>query len=165
MKDSRLSLFWKSRYGHVRFKLMDINCLAYMTLIGFFLIFFHKAVKSWPLYVLIHVAWVVVVLEIIRLGEKYPERKISSALRTFYPIAVLLYAWLELNPLLLMFFDSFWGTDIIVRLDKLIFGVYPTVWMQRLYRPWLDEIMNFIYAAYYTFFLLIPLYFYTRKRN
>lgn len=165
MKSPRLNLFWKSRYGHLRFKLMDINCLAYMALIGFLLIFFHKAVKNWPVYVLIHAAWIVVVLEIIRLGEKYPERKISSGLRTFYPIAVLLYGWLELTPLLLMFFDSYWGTEIIVRWDKIIFGVHPTVWMQRLYRPWLDEIMNFIYAAYYTFFLLIPLYFYSRKRK
>lgn len=165
MKGNRLNLFWKSRYGHIRFKLMDINCLAYLALIGFLLIFFHKAVKDWPLYVLIHAAWIVVVLEIIRRGEKYPERKISSALRTFYPIAVLLYCWLELNPLSLMFFDSFWGTNILIRWDKLIFGVHPTVWMQRLYRPWLDEIMNFIYAFYYTFFLLIPLYFYARKRN
>jgi len=165
MRGNRLSLFWKSRYGHVRFKLMDINCLSYMALIGFLLIFFHKAVKNWPLWILVHAAWIVIVSEIIRLSEKYPQRKTLSALRTFYPIAVLLYGWLELNPLLLMFFDSFWGTDIIVRWDKLIFGVYPTVWMQRLYRPWLDEIMNFIYASYYTFFLLIPLYFYVRKRK
>jgi membrane-associated phospholipid phosphatase len=165
MKGNRLNLFWKSRYGHIRFKLMDINCLAYMALIGFLLIFFHKAVKDWPLYVLIHAAWIVVVLEIIRPGEKYPERKISSALRTFYPIAILFYCWLELNSLSLMFFDSFWGTNILIRWDKLIFGVHPTVWMQRLYRPWLDETMNFIYAFYYTFFLLIPLYFYARKRN
>jgi membrane-associated phospholipid phosphatase len=165
MKGNRLNLFWKSRYGHIRFKLMDINCLAYLALIGFILIFFHKAVKDWPLYVMVHVAWIVVVLEIIRRGEKYPDRKISSALRTFYPIAILLYCWLELNPLSLMFFDSFWGTNILIRWDKLIFGVHPTVWMQRLYRPWLDEIMNFIYAFYYTFFLLIPLYFYARKRN
>jgi membrane-associated phospholipid phosphatase len=164
MKGNRLSLLWKSRYGHIRFKLMDINCLAYLALIGFLLIFFHKAVKDWPLYVLIHAAWIIAVLEIIRPGEKYPERKISSALRTFYPIAILLYCWLELNPLSLMFFDSFWGTNLLIRWDKLIFGVHPTVWMQRLYRPWLDEVMNFIYAFYYTFFLLIPLYFYARKR-
>ena len=165
MKGNRLGLFWKSRYGHIRFKLMDINCLAYMALIGFLLIFFHKAVKGWPFYVLIHAAWIAIILEIIRLGEKYPERRVSSALRAFYPIAILLYGWLELTPLLLMFFDSYWGTEIIIRWDKIIFGVHPTVWMQRLYQPWLDEIMNFIYAAYYTFFLLIPLYFYARKRK
>jgi len=165
MKGNRLGLFWKSRYGHIRFKLMDINCLAYMALIGFLLIFFHKEVKGWPFYVLIHAAWIAIILEIIRLGEKYPERRVSSALRAFYPIAILLYGWLELTPLLLMFFDSYWGTEIIIRWDKIIFGVHPTVWMQRLYQPWLDEIMNFIYAAYYTFFLLIPLYFYARKRK
>jgi membrane-associated phospholipid phosphatase len=64
-----------------------------------------------------------------------------------------------------MFYGSFWFTDTLVRWDKLIFGVHPTVWLQNLYNPWLDELMNFIYASYYTFFLLVPLIFYIRKKK
>jgi len=153
------------RYGHVHFRLMDINCIAYMGLIGFLLIFFHKTVISWPLYVLIHAAIVTAILEIVRLGEKYPHKKILLIFRMFYPVPILLFAWEELEVLVPMFFGSYWATDLIIRFDKLIFGVHPTVWVQQLYQPWLDELMNFIYAGYYTFFLLIPLSLFICKKK
>jgi membrane-associated phospholipid phosphatase len=63
-----------------------------------------------------------------------------------------------------MFFGTYWATDLIIRWDKFIFGVHPTIWIQQFYQPWLDELMNFFYAGYYTFFLLIPLYFFIRKK-
>jgi membrane-associated phospholipid phosphatase len=156
---------WHSRYSGVRFRLMDINCTVYMGLIGVLLIFFHKTVDNWPLHVLIHTGFVIGILEIVRLGEKHPGKKLFSILRTFYPITIFLYAWEELAVLQPMIYGSFWFTDTLVRWDKLIFGVHPTVWIQNLYNPWLDELMNFIYAAYYTFFLLVPLIFYIRKKK
>jgi len=155
----------KSRYGHIRFQLMDINCLAYTVLVGLLLIFFHKAVSQWTLYTLSHAAWTIAILEIIRWGERYSGSKVPSFLRTFYPVALLLYGWIELDYLLPMFYGSYWGTDIIVRWDKLLFSVHPTIQVQQLYRPWLDEVMNFIYFGYYTFFAIIPLYFFCRKKK
>ena len=156
---------WDSRYSGVRFRLMDINCTLYMGLIGLLVFFFRKNVDNWLIHVLVHAGFVVSILEIVRLDVRHPQNKVLSILRTFYPIAVLLYAWEELAILQQMFFGSFWFTDTLVRWDKLIFGVSPTVWLQNLYNPWLDELMNFIYAAYYTFFVLAPLVFYIRKKK
>jgi membrane-associated phospholipid phosphatase len=156
---------WKSRYSGVRFRLMDINCSVYMGLIGVLVVFFRQNVDNWPLHVLIHAGFVIGILEIVRLGEKNPEKKLLSILRTFYPVLILLYAWEELAVLQQMFYGSFWFTDTLIRWDKLIFGVHPTVWLQNLYNPWLDELMNFIYAAYYTFFVLAPFVFFIRKKK
>lgn len=160
-----ISKVWNWRYSGVRFRLMDINCTVYMGLIGVLLIFFHKTIDNWPQYILIHAGFVIGILEIVRLGEKHPEKKLFSILRTFYPIVIILYAWEELAVLQPIIFGSYWLTDTLVRWDKLIFGVHPTVWLQNLYNPWLDELMNFIYAAYYTFFFLVPLIFYIRKKK
>ena len=156
---------WNRRYSGVRFRLMDINITVYMALIGLMVIFFHKNVPNWPKHLVIHAVFIIGTLEIVRLGEKNPENKVFSILRTFYPITIFLYAWEELGVLQSMIYGSFWFTDTLVRWDKLIFGVHPTVWLQNLYNPWLDELMNFIYAAYYTFFLLVPLLFYIRKKK
>jgi membrane-associated phospholipid phosphatase len=155
----------KRRYAGVRFRLMDINILVYMGLIGLLVIFFHKNVPHWPKHLFIHLGFVLGILEIIRLGEKHPGNRLFSILRTFYPVVILLYAWEELGILQSMIYGSFWFTETLVRWDKLIFGVHPTVWLQNLYNPWLDELMNFIYAAYYTFFILGPLIFYIRKKK
>lgn len=162
---NNLKRFWEFRYGGVHLRLMDINCLAYLGLVGFLLIFFHRAVVRWLIYVLIHAALIIFILEIVRLGEKYHQKKIFWILRTFYPVPFILYLWLELNELVLMFCGSHWATDIIIHWDKIIFGVHPTVWVQQLYRPWLDELMNFFYTGYYTFFLLLPLFLYISKKK
>jgi len=157
--------FWKSRYGQFRFRLMDIVCLAYLGLIGFLLIFFHKAVNRWLLYVLLHALFIIIILEIIRLAEKHPQKKILWFVRTMYPIALFLYSWEELAALMPMFYGNFWMTDLVVRWDKLIFGVYPTVWVQKLYTPWLNELMHFMYVGYYSFFILVPCLLYFRNKK
>ena len=156
---------WELNYGQVRFRLMDINCLAYLTLIGFLLIFFHKGVINWPLHMAIHAVLVVSILEIIRLGEKHPQKKILWILRTFYPVIVFLYAWSEMNMLVCMFYGTHWTTESIVGLDKLIFGVHPTVWIQRFYNPWLDELMNIFYSWYYFFMPIVTLTLFIKRKR
>jgi membrane-associated phospholipid phosphatase len=160
-----LKHFWEVRYGQVHFRLLDINCIAYLSLTGLLLMFFHKAASRWPLYILIHVVYIIAILEIVRLGEKNPHKKILWILRTFYPVTLFMYGWKELNVLVRMFFDSYWATDVIIRMDKFIFGVHPTIWAQHLYQPWLDEFMSFFYTAYYTFFVLIPLILFICKKK
>ena len=162
---NRIAKIWNWRYAGIRFRLMDINLSVYMGLIGLLVIIFRNNVDNWPTHVLIHAGFVIGILEVVRLGEKHPDNRLFSILRTFYPIVLFLYAWEELAVLQSMFYESFWFTDTLVRWDKLIFGVHPTVWLQNLYNPWLDELMNFIYASYYTFFLLVPLIFYIRKKK
>ncbi len=160
-----VKLFWKNRYGHVRFRLMDINTLIYYGLVGFLLIFFHKSVKYWPLYVLIHAAVVLLVLELIRFGEKYPQKKTLWFFRTMYPLPLFLCGWEELAAIITMFFGNHWMTDVVIRWDRIIFGVDPTVWVQKLFKPWLNELLHFNYLAYYCFFLLIPFLLYFRGKK
>jgi membrane-associated phospholipid phosphatase len=157
-------LWLKQRYGHVRFRLMDINCLAYFGLIAFLLIFFHRTVPAWPRYAAVHALIIIAVLEIVRLGESFPRRKGFWFLRTFYPVAAILLGWSEIDALVRMFFGSYWATDLIIRADKLLFGVHPTVWIQRFYRPWLDELMVIFYSGYYLFLPLATLPLFLKKK-
>lgn len=156
----KLGSWFKHRYGQARFRLVDINCLSYLGLIAFLLIFFHKAVTSWPKYVLMHAVMMIAILEIVRLGERPPRRKGLWFLRTFYPLVVILLGWEEIDALVRMFFGSYWATDLLIRADNLIFGVHPTVWVQQFYRPWLDELMAVFYSGYYLFLPLatVPLF-------
>lgn len=162
---SSLKRFWTHRYGHARFRLMDINCVAYLGLIGFFLIFFHQGVEHWFLFILIHAVLIAGILEIVRLGEIHPQKKVFWIFRVFYPVPLFLFLWGELESLVPMIFGNYWATDMIVRWDELFFGVHPTVWVQQFYTPWLNELINFLYAGYYTFFLVVPISLFLSKRK
>jgi membrane-associated phospholipid phosphatase len=148
---------WNSHYNQIRFRLMDINCVVYLGLIGLLLIFFHRTISQWPIYVLLHVGSIIIILELIRLGETHPQKRVLWILRTFYPIIIIMFGWRELDFFLPMFSGDYWFTDIAIYLDKSIFGVYPTVWAQQFYQPWLDELMTIFYSGYYLCIPLVPL--------
>ncbi len=153
------------RYSDIRFRVLDIACMGFLGLVGFLLIFFHKTVDSWPRYVLIHAVLVFAILELVRIGEKHTQNKILWFVRTFYPIAVFLFGWSEVNMIVRMFFGTFWFTGPAIAMDKLLFGVHPTVWCQQFTHPLLDEIMGFFYASYYLFLPSVVLILYIKGKR
>jgi membrane-associated phospholipid phosphatase len=154
----------KKRFGLIRFRVVDIVCMAYIFLVGFLLVFFHKFIPNWPLFVVIHIFVVLGILELVRWGERNRESKIRWFIRTFYPIAVSLFAWRELDALIPIFFGNYWATDVIIRMEKSIFGMLPNVWFQQFYRPWLDELMHVFYSGYYLFMPLVGLILFFKKK-
>ena len=155
---------WKKRYGRVRFRSVDITCIAYLLLIGFFLCFFHKNIPNWPLYVAVHIGVVLAILEVVRSVERSGEKKAAWFFRIFYPVVINIFAWRELDALIPMFFDNYWATDLVIRAEKSIFNGLPNVWFQQFYRPWLDELMHVFYSVYYLFVPLVALILYVRKK-
>lgn len=153
------------RYADIRFRVMDIACAGFLGLMGFLLIFFHKTVDSWPRFVLLHAVLVFAILELVRAGEKHPQKKILWFVRTFYPIAVFLFGWSEVGTIVRMFFGTFWFTDPAIAMDKFLFGVHPTVWCQRFTNPLLDEIFGFFYASYYLFLPSVVLVLYIKGKR
>ena len=147
----QLISFLAKRYNGLKFRLVDFNCIVYFGLIGLLLIFFHKTVSYWQFFILIHIGIIFAILEIIKIYEKFPDKIYSKFLRIFYPIALFLFGWKEIHFLVRMLYGNFWGTHYVIQFEKSIFGLCPTLWFQQFLRPWLDEIMNFIYNSYYLF--------------
>lgn len=159
-----LKNFFIQRYGNIKFRLMDINCMGYFGLIAFLLIFFHKTVNNWLLFVLIHIGIILIILEIVRAYEKNTRKKTLIAVRIFYPIFLILFGWSEIDILVRMFFGTYWSTDPIIQLEKLIFGVNPTIWIQQYLHPWLDELMNIFYNGYFLFMPITGLFLFFKKK-
>ena len=154
---------YRKRYGHIRFHFMDHTIIIYLLLLGFLVIPFHRDVKNWGQYPVIHLAAVFLILELLRLYALKPN-KILRFFRTFYPALGLALAWGELDSCITMIFP-YWANDFVVNLDLALFGVHPTVWVQTLFTPWLTEIMNFFYAFYYTFIPISAFTLYFRGRE
>lgn len=143
---------------------MDIIFLVYIGLVGILILFFHERIRLWPFLAVLHLVILVGCLEIVRLGEKYPKNRLFWFMRTTYSLFLMLFCWRELSLTVLMFFDSFWATDFLIRLDQALFGVHPTLWLEKLHSPWIHELMSFFYTFYFGFFFLIPAYFFFRKK-
>lgn len=151
-------------YKAARFYLMDINCLIYMGLIGILLLFFHRETPTWRSDVLIHAVFVIAGLKLLRATERNPQHKVLESARTFYPILFYLYGFFELNRTARMFYGTFWFSDHLAKADKMLFGVYPTVWAEQFYTPWLDELMAIGYCSYYAA-PLVGIYLFVRRKK
>jgi membrane-associated phospholipid phosphatase len=113
----------------------------------------------------LHIVLAMVIVEFVRFAERNPQNKVVWFVRTFYPIAVFLIGWSTVDAIVRMFFGTFWFTEIAIQMDKFLFGVHPTVWLQQFYSPWLDELMNFFYASYYLFLPSVALVLYLRGKR
>ncbi|MBN1272928.1 MAG: hypothetical protein JXB26_11730 [Candidatus Aminicenantes bacterium] len=105
--------YWNARYGHIRFRLYDINLLAFFGVFGLLFLFFYKHVEKWTVYFLIHLALIVFILEVIRLGERYPGKTIFRLARNFYLFAVMLFVWEECEMIIPIFHGSYPATKLI----------------------------------------------------
>jgi hypothetical protein len=52
-----------------------------------------------------------------------------------------------------------------LRADIWLFGVEPTLWAERFYRPWLTEMLAFFYASYLPMTILIPALLYYKRKD
>ncbi|MFW6198678.1 MAG: phosphatase PAP2 family protein, partial [Acidobacteriota bacterium] len=144
-----------------RARLHDLASVGYLGGLAVLLALFGGDVPGRAYLIGLHLLWIGGILALVRLAGR--SRWLLPA-RVFYPLPLLLFAWNELDALIPMLYGSYWGTDWIVRLDRALFGAHPTVWVQRLYRPWLDELMAILYSGYYLF-LAVPVVLWARGKR
>jgi membrane-associated phospholipid phosphatase len=53
----------------------------------------------------------------------------------------------------------------LIRIDHLLFGVHPTLWMERWIVPWFTDIMSFAYVSYYFLPVILITTLYLRKKS
>ncbi len=90
------------------------------------------------------------------------------------PLGRLLHDW-SFPPLVyVIYLELYWvvgplhqgriADDWLMSIDMAVFGVHPTVWLERLATPWLTEITQIAYASFYLLVIAVGLELYARKR-
>ncbi len=147
-----------------RLLVMDWVCLVYMAVVGLLIVRFRSNVPGWRIDAAAHLAIVLAIAGLIRVARTSPQSPGIQLWRTLYPLFCCAYAWTELDHLIPMIHGSYWATSLMIRADFMLFHVHPTVWIQRLYAPWLDEIMAGFYLSYYFFAPAVCIVFLLRRR-
>lgn len=145
------------RYRSVRFQLVDVLSLSYMATLGALTIVFHRNVHAAAENAIIHATFVVVGLEAVRASALAPGHLPLRVLRTFYPAFFFAFGYAELDDLQTLIFGSNWASEYLASIDVTLFGVHPTVWVERWYGNPLDEILSACYLSYYLIGVLITI--------
>ncbi|MFW6134042.1 MAG: phosphatase PAP2 family protein [Elusimicrobiota bacterium] len=131
--------------------LIDVLFMGYMFCLSIILLFFHKGVEQWQTYIIIHFFIIGIIFFLIPALDK-SKNKILKFIRWWYPILLFTFNYREINSFTHIIVQG-WKDKEIMLFEKMIFGVHPTLWMEKFVNPVLTEIMKF---DYFTYYFMIP---------
>ena len=136
----------------------DVLTGAYLALIGLLATVFAERIPQWWWYPLTH-ATVILACTIFLLKLPPTPTGWVRFVRWWYPAFLIPPIFTELARLV----HPINPVDIdpqLIALDYALFGVHPTVWLERWIVPWLTEYMQLAYVMFYflPFVLCAPLY-------
>lgn len=131
---------------------VDVITLLYILVVGVLILFFHRGLKSWWIYVAVHFTLAGLIWFFLRISSAISSKPLIF-IRDWYPVLLYIFMFEEIGAIVNIIFP-FWAEQLLMKLDYAIFRTYPTVWFERVTNPWLTEYM---YFSYFTYFLLIPI--------
>ena len=133
--------------------LVDKVTMIYLVALSLLILFFHINLPNWEVYIAFNLGICLAVVLIANV-MRYKASRGLLFLRHWYPLLFFILLYEETRHLVHLIFPNFFD-PFINHLELSVFGIYPTVWMQKFICFWANEYMMFSYVFYY--FLLVVL--------
>jgi membrane-associated phospholipid phosphatase len=130
------------------FKPADILSLGFIALLSFVTVLFIPALGAWGR---ILATYALLALTIVSLAVYRKRRRTGNCSSALYPavyVVIILVIFNSLGDLI----PSLWGRtfdEALIRTDVALFGVHPTLWMEKLINPMLTTLLQLAYISYY----------------
>jgi membrane-associated phospholipid phosphatase len=136
-----------------RYLPVDKATFLYMAALSLLILVFHANLPNWAVYLGFNLC---ICLAVVLIAHTLNSRAGGFAFffRHWYPLLFFTLLYEETRYLIHLIFPHPFD-PLINQLELAVFGVYPTVWAQKLIYPGLNEFMMFSYSSYY--FLLAAL--------
>jgi membrane-associated phospholipid phosphatase len=135
-----------------------VTFLLFLTLLQ---VIFRARIASWWIWVLLNGAIIGLVLLLARTAEQKPG-KLIIGIHRWYLYPMVLYVFKELyfmiRPIHPVDYD-----ELLIAIDRWMFGVDPTVWLSQFAHPVLTEILQIAYSSYYLLFIILGVEVYRRR--
>ncbi|OGW28871.1 MAG: hypothetical protein A2X56_14850 [Nitrospirae bacterium GWC2_57_13] len=130
------------------FKPVDVITLAFVMLLMAITALFFAALPHWP-WQIARFALLVAGITAIAFSAARPNAwKPATYLHAFLPVVVIVVAFDSLGDLIPWIWPHYFD-DELIRIDRAIFGVHPTVWMERFIHPVMTNVLQIAYISYY----------------
>ncbi|HJQ22749.1 MAG TPA: phosphatase PAP2 family protein [Blastocatellia bacterium] len=128
----------------------DKVVIAYITLIAALIVAFSFRIPAWPQLIVAHALAIGLVVLLARWDRAAPLRvaRFSRFIHGWYPVALISATYKELTYLIPLVHPRDFDVELAA-IDHRLFGVHPTVWLERFNWPALTEVLQLAYATYY----------------
>ena len=145
-------------------RLAPFQGLTLFFLIGLILLtlFFRGRVPLWHSLVLRYLLWIGLLFVIKLSYEQKRIGRVRDFVYTFSPILFIVLIYESLGDLIHYLHPDIDQT--LIQIDLFLFGVHPTLWMQRWIVPWLTDLLSLAYLSYYFLPVTLVVVLYLKKR-
>ena len=127
---------------------IELLTLLFTVFLAAVTLLFYRPLTSSGLLLFRYGLIVLAVLSAILAEGRWRNSRTVSHFRDFLPLPVVLALFDSLGGLIAgVRNDNF--DDLLIRLDLLLFGTHPTVWLEQFIHPWLTTLLQFAYVSYY----------------
>jgi membrane-associated phospholipid phosphatase len=133
-------------------------------LIGLILLtlIFRGRIPLWPSLIFRYFLWIGVLFVINLSSGQKRMRRFSNFVFTFSPILFIVLIYESFGDLIHHLHPDI--DPALMRIDLFLFGVQPTLWMQRWIVSWLTDLLSLVYLSYYFLPVILVVVLYLKKR-
>jgi membrane-associated phospholipid phosphatase len=126
---------------------------------------FRDQVPLWRSLLFRYTLWLGVLFVLKATSDREILGRVGAFLNAFSPLLFIVLIYLSLGDVI-----QYLHADVdaaLIRIDHFLFGVHPTVWMERWIVPWFTDVMSFCYFSYYFLpvTLVLTLYLGNRRQD
>ncbi len=130
------------------FKPVDLLSLAFLLLLSAIAVVFITKVQSWEWLLARYVLLSLSVVALSLCNARSNTVVAVKYLYAFLPVFIILVVFDSLADLI----PGIWSRyldEVLIKIDHAIFGVHPTVWLERFISPFLTDVLQIAYISYY----------------
>ena len=145
-------------------RLSPAHGLTFFFLIGLTLLtlIFRERVPLWHSLILRYLLWIGLLFVIKLSYEQKKTDRVRDFVYTFSPILFIVLIYESLGDLIHYLHPDIDPT--LIQIDRYLFGVDPTLWMQHWIVPWLTDLLSLAYLSYYFLPVTLVLVLYLKDR-
>ena len=129
-------------------KPVDLLSLSLIALLSVIAVVFSRSVPSWGWLIARYALLALVIVSVALYTFGSQSGKLALSVHAFLPVFIIPVIFDSLGDLI----PSIWPRyldDILIHIDRGLFGVNPTVWMERFIHPMLTNFLQLAYISYY----------------
>jgi membrane-associated phospholipid phosphatase len=127
---------------------VDLITLAFVLFLTSITIIFISSIPTWPQLIVRYLLIAGVVIFLAALDKRNPGVRLFRFTHAFIPILCVLLIFNSLGDLIPGIRHHYYD-DILISIDFGMFGVHPTVWMERFNNSLLTGLLQAAYISYY----------------
>jgi membrane-associated phospholipid phosphatase len=146
-----------------RIACFHILSLAFMTGLFVLTLLFHSGIPDWGALALRYVLGLGLNLAVVLAFTRWPGIKLIRWVHDFAPLFFILFIFDSLGNMIQYLRPDI--DPVLIRMDHWLFGVHPTLWLQRWIMPWLTDLLSLAYSTYYFLAVVFILVIYNREQK